>query len=272
MKRPYGGFPTSISQRLSDAAHIPVELTIRVPEDGGEMSPLISQDLGARIPHNVATVVENNDFKIVVDSIFAFILDEAAMVDAVPPMTSPIDRVALAVPAPSLGEILGMVPHDKHKRLGSIETLLEGFLNAARQARVPRLCELVCINVRQSPVRAFVLELQIAYQVAIARPVARDIRPCSICHESLLLLARIIVRLQPYHVVWTYHDRHGAVYVLRAGGERFGDKAIRTTMRQPRAGQAGPHKGKVQVEALPHGVVGTDEGSDRRANRIGSAP
>ena len=49
--------------------------------------------------------------------ILAFILNEAAGVHQSGPMAGAIRRVAYAVSAAALGQVLGLVAHDEHKRL-----------------------------------------------------------------------------------------------------------------------------------------------------------
>lgn len=49
--------------------------------------------------------------------ILAFILNEAAVVHRFEPMAGAIRRVTYAVSAAALGQVLGLVAHDEHKRL-----------------------------------------------------------------------------------------------------------------------------------------------------------
>ena len=79
--------------------------------------------------------------------VFAFVLDEAAMINAMVSMASSVNRVAAAMFAAALGKVFGMVANNQNERLGLIQAFPKGPLDAARQTRIPCLRKLMGIGI-----------------------------------------------------------------------------------------------------------------------------
>lgn len=79
------GLPSSkaglIAYCAADSAYIPEQLSVCAAINGGNVQPFVPDCFGAPVEHYLASVVEDDDFQAVFDGVFAFVVDEAAMVD-----------------------------------------------------------------------------------------------------------------------------------------------------------------------------------------------